>query len=206
MKRFLFSALVILTLLSVFSFSALAYNEKAEDTYFQEEKEVKEENFFELLYGEFIKHSDKLLSALAFFGSLLVACAYRKGLLPIIKASLGTLNTAVSSLKDESERVGAEASATMLEASKRLDAAQEVVCVLSERLVGIERQLDLVNEKQLSGESIHAVMSAQIDMLYEIFMSSSLPAYQKESVGERIAEMKRSLAVYSDRTVNSANE
>ena len=36
-------------------------------------------------------------------------------------------------------------------------------------------------------------MQNQIDMLYEVFISSSLPLYQKEAVGERIAEMKRIL-------------
>jgi hypothetical protein len=38
------------------------------------------------------------------------------------------------------------------------------------------------------------IMSAQVDMLYNIFMSSSLPQYSKDAVGERISEMKAALA------------
>ena len=37
-------------------------------------------------------------------------------------------------------------------------------------------------------------MKAQVDMLYEIFMSSSLPQYQKDSVGEKISSMRKSLS------------
>ena len=33
-------------------------------------------------------------------------------------------------------------------------------------------------------------MSAQIDMLYGIFMTSSLPQYQKDAVSEHIHKMK----------------
>ena len=36
-------------------------------------------------------------------------------------------------------------------------------------------------------------MNAQIDMLYEIFMSSALPQYAKDRVGEKVAEMKAQL-------------
>ena len=35
-----------------------------------------------------------------------------------------------------------------------------------------------------------ALMSAQIDMLYDIFMTSSLPQYQKDAVNQRVKEMK----------------
>ena len=34
------------------------------------------------------------------------------------------------------------------------------------------------------------ILSAQIDMLYDIFMTSSLPQYQKDAVSKRIGEMK----------------
>ena len=40
---------------------------------------------------------------------------------------------------------------------------------------------------------MRVIMSTQIDLLHDIFMSSSLPYYRKEEVGERVAEMKRAL-------------
>lgn len=206
MKKFLCVSLIILTLISIFSISCFAASDSIPDVYTDEENEVGDENFFEVLYKELLKHSEMLLSALAFLGSLFVVFAYKKGLIPIIKASLGALGTAVSRLKDESERVTAEAGAAILSASEKLSAAEAVINALGERLENIEHQLDTANGKQLKSENIYAIISAQIDMLYEVFMSSSLPAYQKESVGERIAEMKRSLAASSNKAVSVANE
>ena len=43
-----------------------------------------------------------------------------------------------------------------------------------------------------------ALMSAQIDMLYDIFMTSSLPQYQKDAVNKRISEMKEVRALDKD--------
>ncbi len=206
MKKFLFISLIILTLVSVFSVCCFAASDEvAEDVYAGEQADVEEENFFEIIYEEFLKHSDKLLSALAFVASLLVVFAYKKGLIPIIKASLSALGATVSSLKNESEKVSAEAGAAILSATEKLSAAEDVINALGKRLESIEQQLNLANENQLKGESVYTVISAQIDMLYEVFMSSSLPAYQKDSVGERIAEMKKSLASY-DKAVSETNE
>lgn len=205
MKRILTAVLILVVLLSAFSVSSLAASEDAADAY-TEEDVPEEENFFELLYNELLMHSDKLLAALAFLGSLLVAFAYKKGLLPIIKASLNALSSTVSKLKDESEKAGAEASVAILSATKKLDAAEEMINTLSEKLDGIEYQLEKTNDERLRGDSIYALISTQIDMLYEVFMSSSLPAYQKEAVGERVAEMKKTLAASSDKAGEKTNE
>ena len=37
------------------------------------------------------------------------------------------------------------------------------------------------------------ILESQIDMLYDIFMSSSIPLFQKEAVGEKISAMKKRL-------------
>ena len=42
------------------------------------------------------------------------------------------------------------------------------------------------------------MVKAQIDMLYDVFMSSALPQYQKDAVGERIAKMKEALVENAD--------
>ena len=206
MKKFLYASLIILTLISLLSISCFAAGDTVTQDYSEAKGEIGDENFFEVLYKELLNHSDKLLAALAFLGSLFVAFAYKKGLIPIIKASLGALGAAVSSLKDESERASAEASAAITSASEKLGAAETVINALGERLDSIEKQLDEASCKQLKGESIYAVIRAQVDMLYEVFMSSSLPAYQKESVGERVAEMKRALADSCNKAVSGTDE
>ena len=200
MKRFLTVILIIFTLISVFSLSCFAADNK------DAEATAENENLFDVLYNELAEHSDKLLSALAFLASILVALTYKKGLLPILKGALNSLGATVSKLKEESERSGAEANAAILSASSKLAAAEKMIDQLTEKLDEIELQLEAANEERLSGESIYSVIRTQIDLLYEVFMSSSLPAYQKEAIGEKVNEMKKSLSASSDKAVNSDYE
>ena len=206
MKKLLTALLFISILFSAFAVLSFAANEVDADMHIEEASEQNEENFFELIYNEFLKNSDKLLAALAFLGSLLVAFAYKKGLLPVIKASLSALASTVSKLKEESEKASAEANSAIQSASKKLDYAENMIDALSEKLARIEYQLGKTNDEKLRAESIYAIINTQIDMLYEVFMSSSLPAYQKDAVGERIAEMKKSLAMSSGTAGDGSHE
>lgn len=206
MKKLLTALLFISILFSAFAVLSFAANEVDADMHIEEASEQNEENFFELIYNEFLKNSDKLLAALAFLGSLLVAFAYKKGLLPVIKASLNALASTVSKLKEESEKASEEANSAILSASKKLDYAENMIDALSEKLERIEYQLGKTNDEKLRTENIYAIIKTQIDMLYEVFMSSSLPAYQKDAVGERIAEMKKSLATSSGTAGDGSHE
>ena len=47
-------------------------------------------------------------------------------------------------------------------------------------------------------EDTRVILSAQVDMLYDIFMTSALPQYQKDAVGERIAAMRGALLKNDD--------
>ena len=44
-------------------------------------------------------------------------------------------------------------------------------------------------------ERMRIIMQGQIDMLYDIFMTSALPQYKKDEVGTRINEMKEKLVI-----------
>ena len=195
MKKIITVALVIFTLIGALSLSCYAYSESTSDS---SETEAPSENFFEVAYKGFLENSDRLLAALAFAGSLLVAFAYKKGLIPLIKASLGALSAAVSKLKEESAKTSAEACDAIATASEKLDAAGAVIEALGKRLDSIEKQLDAANEGQKKGESIYAVISTQIDMLYELFMASGIPQFQKEAVAERVKIMKEAIRTNED--------
>ena len=43
---------------------------------------------------------------------------------------------------------------------------------------------------------MRTILAGQIDMLYSIFMSSGLPQYQKDEIGEKIKEMREELKSY----------
>ena len=60
----------------------------------------------------------------------------------------------------------------------------------------INVRLDGMENVTKNYEKIKFVLESQIDMLYTIFISSSLPQYQKEEVGAKINQMKEELMKY----------
>ena len=65
--------------------------------------------------------------------------------------------------------------------------------VTGEAISDIEAHLARYENAMTQYSAMKTVMSAQTDMLYAVFMASGLPQYQKEEIGERIAEMRKEL-------------
>ena len=152
--------------------------------------ETENSNVFEELYAAVSEFSGEIASALAFLGSLIVALAYKRGLMPAVKSGIGAIGGAVSQLKDSTESYSKHQDELLTEFGERLCRAEEV-------LERFGQAIDEIAEKTEDGKSaaedrasMKALMSAQIDMLYDIFMTSSLPQYQKDAVNKRIGEMK----------------
>ena len=189
MRKFLIALLLITVLATVFSISAFANGDVAAN---------ERGSVFEMLYTEVVRHSDKILSALAFVGSLLLAITYKKGLLPLMRGGLNTLGSTVASLKDETEKLKAHSNENIALAVERLDTAQKLTEALSQKLEALENELSAVNATQTKYADMKIIMKYQISMLYEVFMASSLPLYQKEAISEKIGEMKRLIAGEED--------
>ena len=190
MKKIFTVLLIALTLFSAAAVFSLAVESEA-DT-------VTAENLFASVYEEIVRHSDKIFSALAFLGSLIIALAYRKGLLPLVRGSLNTLGNAVTKLNEQSETANADAKKSITEATDILACTQDKLAELCTSIVAIEAELQKASAENAKSTVLKRIMEAQIDMLYEIFMSSSIPLYQKEAVGEKISAMKKELASYSE--------
>ena len=187
MKKILFVIITILMLTSLLS--VLAFAEAPEAV-----PGVREgQNLFEEIYSEVMKHSDKILSALSFVASIVIVFAYKKGLLPILKGALSKLSDTVSGLRESCKEANEGARIALSSAEEKLALAERAVCELTEKLTSIEAELEASKGIGKSISKVEAVISSQVDMLYEIFMTSSLPLYQKEAVGEKISEMKKSL-------------
>ncbi|MBR5242317.1 MAG: hypothetical protein IKV20_04175 [Clostridia bacterium] len=195
MKKHLLILLIAALILSVLTIPALAAEGAAE--------EYAKTNVFEQIYTELLSHSDKILSALAFVASLLLAFTYKKGLLPLVKGALNTLGSSVTTLKEQTESVAGKADEAMSAALTRLMEAEKLMLSLTERLEVLENELCDARHDRAKLSDIQTVISTQVDMLYEIFISSSIPLYQKEAVGEKICAMKRALAEKSE---DGANE
>ena len=58
----------------------------------------------------------------------------------------------------------------------------------------IEKTVGDAEENRRQREILNAAMAAELDMLYEIFMTSSLPQYQKDRMGESFQKIKASIS------------
>lgn len=144
-------------------------------------------------YSLAVKNADKIFALLACISSLLVGFAYKKGLIPLVKNALSALAGGVSSLKEQTEKAEEITNGALTEAKDKLDRAEECFKTISERLASLESELDLAREGSMKDNELRLILNAQIDMMYELFMSSALPSYQKDSIGVKVAEMKRAL-------------
>ncbi len=184
MKKVLTVTLTVFLIFSLLSVSVLASDGQEASA---------ESNVFADVYSLILQHSDKILSALAFCASLFLAFTYRSGIVPLIKGGLNTLGATVTKLQEEADKASEASVKTLTEAKDKLTDTEKCLSSLSEKLDCVEKRLSEAIEDKKSAEDMKIILESQIDMLYDIFMSSSIPLFQKEAVGEKISAMKKRL-------------
>lgn len=157
-----------------------------------------EENVFTTVFLGVKEYATEIFCALTFTGSLLLAYAYKKGLLPLVESTLVSIGNAVSKIKERTEASEESSLAIASSISNELNKAQDLIKNLTKRVDVMSEAITEVKDGELlknrENQSLCIIVGAQIDMLYDIFMSSALPQYQKDAVGERVAKMKEALA------------
>ena len=191
---------VMLILVSALVLSVSASAQEAEST---DLTDGTEENVFDKMYADVSEYATEILCAMTFAGSIILAFAYKKGLLPIVKGSLLSIGNAVSTVKDsvgESAEKGVKLGESIekgLENTKTV--LDGLVKKISELDTALEERLSDESERAHEAEVLRLVLLSQIEMLRDIFMSAALPQYQKDAVGERIAKMKGALEENGER-------
>ena len=148
------------------------------------------ENIFEELYAAIEENADKIFSVLAFVGTLVVGVGYKSGLLPLLRNALSGLKGAIDGVKADGETTKALTDGKLQEISASLEKIED-------ELSDMKWQYESYEEICRDRESLRLIISGQIDMLYSIFMTSALPQYQKDEVGERISLMREELKKYA---------
>lgn len=192
MKRKFKILCVCLTLFCLLALPLPAFADEATDDLVNEEtaapEEPGQEGVFEAVYSAVTENSEKILSLLAFIGTVVIAAIYKKGLLPGIRRVSGMVGEAIKGLKEENEKLSLEAKGQS-EVIESLRGTTDDLCKRIETLTdGLSLTKQISEQKKLS-----VLLNAEIDMLREIFLSSSLPQYRKEAVEARIKEMKERL-------------
>ena len=147
-------------------------------------------NPFEAFFNTVKEYATEIFCALTFVGSLILAYAYKCGLIPIIKGGIGALSATVSHIKETAERSEEKTGEIGKTVADRLGSAETALGDISEMLSLIAAKLDSLEADGDERRKMRIVMNAEVDMLYSIFMTSALPQYQKDEVGARIAKMR----------------
>ena len=153
-----------------------------------------EENAFSLFFEGVKTYATEILSALTLIASLVLAYAYKSGLTPVITNALTNLGKLLAGMREsasENEKVSKEITAAI---GERLEAAEATVAKLTESIEAVTENLRHEEESAGERKKLSAVLEAQIDMMYSLFISSALPEYQKVAVAEKIEKMKEAIA------------
>lgn len=156
------------------------------------------ENPFALIYDTTLMYASEILSLMSFIGTLIISYFYRRGLLPSVKGVLGNISTSVMKLKETSDKEIESRKEENTKIEKRLDVFDSALKNQSELISSLESRLIAEEDIYKQRERSNLILSSQIEMLYEIFMSSSLPQYQKEAMGEKINKMRKELCCYEN--------
>lgn len=155
-------------------------------------------NPFEELYTAAKEHSSEIFSLLSLIGTILISWFYKKGLLPSVKTVLGSVSSSVTRIKEASDKEiecrkeeSAKIEDKLLHFEEALSNQSSLISALESRLISEE---DIYRQRERS----NLILSSQVDMLYNIFMSSSLPHFQKEAMSEKINSMRKELEGYEN--------
>ena len=202
-KRGLIGALLILIMLSLLCTAAFAA-EGGEDSF--EEKTTAEElegetaeNPFALFFDTVKEYATEIFCSLTLICSLILSRAYKKGLVPTVSSALSGLGSLVGKVKDSAER-GEEKSEKLAQViSERLDSAENLLNGSAAAINEIGAKLDALASEEDERIRFRTVIEGQTELLYDVFMSSSLPQYKKDEIGERVAKMREELRMLEQR-------
>ncbi len=179
------------------------YAEEASDTgdAYDAETAVSDDtadNVFSIAFEKISIYSAEILCALTFIGSLILSYAYKKGLLPLIRGALSGIGAAVAKIEERTQKSEECTSGIENALTERFNTLETVFGMIGERIELLEKSLDSIKESDAARaydkENLSLIVATQIDMLNDIFMTSALPQYQKDAVGERVRMMKEALA------------
>lgn len=154
-------------------------------------------NVFAEIYSVAEANADKIFSALAFVGTLIVGAMYKSGLLPLLSDALAKFRGTLDGIKSENERYESVVGAKISDIGTSVKSIEESIGRTNCEIARIESSLATYERALAERESMKIILSSQIDMLYSIFMASSLPQFEKEEIGNKISKMREELNSYA---------
>ena len=157
----------------------------------QEAEAVK--NDFEEIYNVAMDHISEILSLAAFVGSLICAIIYKSGLMPLMENGLSSLKNAAVKIKEATDKAECESKESLVTISRKIDDIEDTVSDMCEAFLAVTDALEGYKDQREHQKRLNTVLEGELDMLYDIFMTSALPEYEKARVGERMCKLKEAL-------------
>ena len=153
---------------------------------------------FNELYGFASHYAAEIISAITLVGTLIIGFAYKKGLIPMLGKVTGNIQTAVVKIKENTEESNRYASERLDGITDRLGCVENSLALAAGSIDRLEEKLECEEKEIARRQMMDTVMRSQVDMLYDIFMASALPQYQKDAVGMRVQKMREELSKYEE--------
>ena len=112
----------------------------------------------------------------------------------MLRTALSNVSKALTSVSDKTDGALLPIKEHVAGIEGALEDTATVMEKVSASLEKVEDELQAVKESRGERETYKTIMLSQIDMLYDIFMSSALPQYKKDEIGEKIGAMKAELS------------
>ena len=200
MKRTVISLIIALSLLFVLGISVYAGEgdtaPAAESAETAEEKAVgaaEDATMSAQLSRLLSENTTEIFSALTLICSLLIAALYKKGLLPSVSKSLGLINESTGAVLKKvceySESTDEAISELASEAKPLIEIISTFTDAAQKMTADGERLAEELSRIGSDTERLQRIIEVQNEMLYTVFMSASIPQYQKDALGEVYAKI-----------------
>ena len=165
-----------------------------------------EENPLLLLYEQLRTHLPEVFSALSLLGACILAFCYKRGLLPILKDGISAIGNTTQEWKNTAESYAKDTKEICENANNSIQFTNSCIEKMQHSIETVEKRLAILDDQKNENEIFKELLRGQVDMLYDIFLSSSLPQFEKDRVGKRVEEMKKALEQKTCKGECHANE
>lgn len=152
------------------------------------------------IYSYLASHAGEIFSTLSFIGTVAVALAYRRGLIPLLRDGLGAIGGAAGNISTSTERAQAVTEEAIAGVRMALDGFSDTLRTIERAGEETSERLRALEGEGYDKKALTKILLEQINMLSDIFMSTSLPQFRKDEIAERAKEMRDLVAAVSGGT------
>lgn len=150
------------------------------------------------IYAYLASHAGEIFSTLSFIGTLAVAIAYKRGLIPLLRDGLGAIGGAAGSISTSTEQARAVTEEAIAGVRKALDGFSDTLSTIERAGEETSERLRALESEGYDKKALTKILLEQINMLSDIFMSTSLPQFRKDEIAERAKEMRDLVAAVGE--------